>query len=149
MAGQKKNWGRKSAGPLFRPPLASGDNVQTIYNSTYHPIATPCNFLTILRQIFFFFFFIMAVRASPRVQRTQESSPWIDIYTDSATSPLRERSITQHLRPVTPHAHPEPQRLQDPGGWGARYMNDKAPCTLWDKIIRAYRAPTRNEFEWI
>ncbi|CAG7942209.1 unnamed protein product [Penicillium nalgiovense] len=89
----------------------------------------------------------MAVRA--QVQHIQESSPWIDIYTNSATSPLRERSITQQLSLVTPHAHPEPKRWQEPGGWGSRHMNDNAPFTLWDRMNRQYRAPTRDEFEWI
>ncbi|KAJ5186924.1 hypothetical protein N7449_009918 [Penicillium cf. viridicatum] len=91
----------------------------------------------------------MAVRSSSQVQHIQESSPWVDIYTDSPTSPLRMRSVTQHISLVTPHAHPEPKRWQDPGGWGARHMNDKAPFTLWDEINRQYRAPMRNEFEWI
>ncbi|KAJ5941063.1 hypothetical protein N7516_001231 [Penicillium verrucosum] len=91
----------------------------------------------------------MAVRSSSQVQHIQESSPWVDIYTDSPTSPLRVRSVTQHISLVTPHAHPELKRWQDPGGWGARHMNDNAPFTLWDETNRRYRAPMRNEFEWI
>jgi hypothetical protein len=73
----------------------------------------------------------------------------LSIYTDSATSPLRERSITQHLSLVATRAHPEPKKWQDAGDWGARHIHDDAPFTLWDGINRQYCAPMKNEFGWI
>ncbi|KAI2731885.1 hypothetical protein CBS147332_1024 [Penicillium roqueforti] len=87
-------------------------------------------------------------RSSPLVQQIQQSSPWVDIYTDSATSPLRVRSVTHNISSVS-HAHPEPRRWQNPGGWGPRHMNDTAPFTLWDDTDRKYRLPTKEEFQWI
>ena len=75
------------------------------------------------------------LRSSP-VQQVQQS-----LYTNALITPLRTRTNTQHLRDAISHAHPEPQRWQNPGGWGARHMNDKAPFTLWDEENRQFRGP--------
>ncbi|KGO51703.1 hypothetical protein PEX1_064730 [Penicillium expansum] len=41
------------------------------------------------------------------------------------------------------------ERWQNPGGWGARHINDPAPFTLWDDVNRRYRGPTKEEYQWI
>ncbi|KAJ5375059.1 hypothetical protein N7517_007065 [Penicillium concentricum] len=41
------------------------------------------------------------------------------------------------------------RRWKDPDGWGARHIYDTAPFSLWDKIERKYRPPTKGEFRWI
>ncbi|TVY39746.1 hypothetical protein LOCC1_G005486 [Lachnellula occidentalis] len=89
------------------------------------------------------------VRLSPQVQRMQVNSPYIDIYTNASTSPLRAQPSEQHLNPTLPHAHPEPKRWENSGDWGARHINDKAPFNLWDKKNRAYRLPKGNELGWL
>ena len=83
------------------------------------------------------------LRSSP-VQQIQ-----LSLYTNALITPLRTRTNTQHLRDAISHAHPEPQRWQNPGGWGARHMNDKAPFTLWDEENRQFRGPSREERTWI
>lgn len=75
------------------------------------------------------------VRLSPQVQRLQANSPYIDIYTNASTSPLR--------------SHPEPKRWENAGDWGARHINDKAPFNLWDEKNRKYRMPKGNELRWL
>ncbi|KAJ5657523.1 uncharacterized protein N7484_001172 [Penicillium longicatenatum] len=89
-----------------------------------------------------------SVRLSPQVQRLQTSSPYVDIYTRALPNPLRSRPIVNPLAPTT-HSHPEPRRWQNPGGWGARHMNDRAPFTLWDTQNRKFRLPTQEESAWI
>lgn len=89
-----------------------------------------------------------SVRLSPQVQRLQTSSPYVDIYTRATSNPLRSGPIVKHLA-LTTHSHPEPNRWQNPGGWGARHMNDIAPFTLWDKQERKFRSPEREEQLWI
>lgn len=89
------------------------------------------------------------VRLSPQVQRIQASSPYIDIYTNAPASPLRSRPSEQHAALTLPHAHPGPKRWENPGGWGARHMNDKAPFNLWDAQKRQYRLLKRDELQWI
>lgn len=88
-------------------------------------------------------------RLSPQVQLIQQSSPYNDIYTNAAVSPLRTRSHTQHLHLVAPHGHPEKPRWEEPGGWGARHMNDTAPFTLWDAEERKFHFPSREQISWI
>ncbi|KAG9237870.1 hypothetical protein BJ875DRAFT_516761 [Amylocarpus encephaloides] len=53
------------------------------------------------------------------------------------------------LTPRQHAAHPEPKRWENPGGWGAGHMNDKAPFNLWDAQERQYRSLTRDELQWI
>lgn len=89
------------------------------------------------------------VRLSPQVQRIQQSSPYHDIQTNAAISPLRSRANTQHLRDMTSHAHPEMRRWENPGGWGARHLNDIAPFTLWSEETRTFRGPSKEEMSWI
>ena len=89
------------------------------------------------------------VRLSPQVQRIQASSPYIDIYTNAPTSPLRSRVVEQHATFTYSHAHPEPKRWQNPGDWGARHINDKAPFSLWNAIERKYHMPKGIERKWI
>jgi hypothetical protein len=64
-------------------------------------------------------------------------------------SDLDSRPSEQHAALILSHAHPEPKRWENPGGWGARHMNDKAPFNLWDAQKRQYRSLTRNELQWI
>lgn len=47
------------------------------------------------------------------------------------------------------HSQPEIQRWQNPGGWGARHVNDTAPFTLWDEQTRRFRPPSKQEMSWI
>ncbi|KAJ5937064.1 hypothetical protein N7466_003514 [Penicillium verhagenii] len=89
------------------------------------------------------------LRLLPGVQNLQQNSPYTDVYTNAAISPLRTRSNIRHLRDETSHSHPEPQRWQNPGGWGARHINDHAPFTLWSEEERKFRSPTKDEFAWI
>ncbi|EPE25018.1 hypothetical protein GLAREA_11599 [Glarea lozoyensis ATCC 20868] len=89
------------------------------------------------------------LRLSPLVQRIQANSPYIDIYTNASTSPLRSRSSEKHATLTLSHAHPEPKRWENAGGWGARHINDKAPFNLWDENKREYRMPTGNELKWL
>ena len=89
-----------------------------------------------------------SVRLSPQVQRLQMLSPYADIYTGALSNPLRSRQIVKPLASTT-HSHPEPNRWQNPGGWGARHMNDAAPFTLWDEQKRDFRCPTRENLLWI
>jgi hypothetical protein len=89
------------------------------------------------------------VRLSPQVQRIQAYSPYIDIYTKAPVSPLRSRPSEQHATLTVSHAHPEPKRWENPGGWGARHINDKAPFNLWDEQNREYRMPKGNEVQWL
>lgn len=89
------------------------------------------------------------VRLSPQVQRIQANSTYIDIYTNAPVSPLRSRPSEQHAALTVPHAHPEPKRWENPTGWGARHINDKAPFNLWDKQNRKFRSPDRNELQWL
>ncbi|KAJ5720921.1 uncharacterized protein N7483_008855 [Penicillium malachiteum] len=88
-------------------------------------------------------------RLLPQVQHIQETSPYSDIYTNAPISPLRSRVNTQHLLDMLPHAHPDPVRWVNPGGWGARHINDMAPFTLWDKENREFRYPTEENWRWI
>lgn len=89
-------------------------------------------------------------RLSPQVQRIQAGSPYIDIYTDAPSSPLRSRPPQQHAALALPHAHPEPKRWKNPGGWGARHINDKAPFNLWDEQERKYRPLKKGkELQWV
>ena len=67
----------------------------------------------------------------------------------SPVQQVQQSPYTQHLRDTISHAHPDPQRWQNPGGWGARHMNDKAPFTLWDAENRQFRGPSREERTWI
>ena len=89
------------------------------------------------------------VRLSPQVQRIQANSPYIDIYTNALTSPLRSRPSEQHAALTLSHAHPEPKRWENAGDWGARHINDKAPFNLWDKRNREYRMQKCNELGWL
>jgi hypothetical protein len=89
------------------------------------------------------------VRLSPQVQRIQANSPYIDIYTNAPTSPLRSRPSEQHATLTLSHAHPEPKRWENAGDWGARHINDKAPFNLWDTKNRKYRSPKGKELEWL
>ncbi|KAJ5081372.1 hypothetical protein NUU61_009636 [Penicillium alfredii] len=89
-----------------------------------------------------------SVRLSPQVQRLQVRSPYVDIYTQALSNPLRS-PVTVDSPPSTTHSHPEPKRWQNPGGWGARHMNDIAPFTLWNGQTRKFRSPTHVELSWI
>ncbi|KAJ5894096.1 hypothetical protein N7495_005787 [Penicillium taxi] len=86
-------------------------------------------------------------RLSP-VQQLQRS-PYTDIYTNAPITPLRSRTNVQHLNLTVSHAHPEPRRWKNPGGWGARHINDTAPFTLWNEKNRQFRLPSREELIWI
>ncbi|PLB50792.1 hypothetical protein P170DRAFT_508920 [Aspergillus steynii IBT 23096] len=89
------------------------------------------------------------VRLSPQVQRIQQSLPYADIYTNASVNSMRSRENTQHRNLTLPHAHPDISRWQNPGGWGARHVNDTAPFTLWDEDARKFRFPDANEKQWI
>lgn len=77
------------------------------------------------------------VRSSPQAQQLQTNSPYTDIHTTAISNPLCS------------HSHPEPKRWHNPGGWGARHINDTAPFTLWNEQERKFRLPTREELLWI
>ncbi|KAH8682817.1 hypothetical protein BGZ60DRAFT_398780 [Tricladium varicosporioides] len=89
------------------------------------------------------------VRLSPQVQRIQTYSPYIDIYTDALMSPLRFQSSEEHAALTLSHAHPEPKRWENAGGWGARHMNDRAPFNLWDEKNQEFRTPKDSELQWL
>ncbi|KAJ5516580.1 hypothetical protein N7527_008140 [Penicillium freii] len=50
---------------------------------------------------------------------------------------------------MLPHSHLEQKRWENPGGWGARHLNDMAPFTLWDERNRKFRRPSRQDWIWI
>ncbi|KAJ5321860.1 uncharacterized protein MYU51_015659 [Penicillium brevicompactum] len=79
-------------------------------------------------------------RESPHFQRIQQSSPYNDVYINALITPPRTCMSTQH---------PEGQRWEGPGGWGARHLNDAAPFTLWDAEERKFRFPSGEEMTWI
>ena len=56
------------------------------------------------------------VRLSPQVQRIQANSPYIDIYTNAPTSPLRSRPLEQHATLTLSHAYPKPKTWENAGG---------------------------------
>lgn len=47
------------------------------------------------------------------------------------------------------HSQPEIQQWENPGGWGARHVNDTAPFTLWDGQARRFRMPSKEELPWV
>ncbi|ELR06124.1 hypothetical protein GMDG_01998 [Pseudogymnoascus destructans 20631-21] len=88
-------------------------------------------------------------RLAPEVQQIQQSAPFIDTYTDAATTLLRARPVEQHATLTMPHAHPPPKRWTSPRGWGARHINDDAPFNLWDEAKRDYRFLKKGaEYDW-
>jgi hypothetical protein len=89
------------------------------------------------------------IRLSPHVQRIQQRSPYNDIYTNAPITPLRARQNMRYLRYMVSHSHPELKRWENPGGWGARHLNDVAPFTLWDEENRKFRHPSREDWTWI
>ncbi|KAJ5473279.1 hypothetical protein N7475_002845 [Penicillium sp. IBT 31633x] len=89
------------------------------------------------------------IRLSSHVQCIQQSSPYTDIYGHAPVSPLRTRENTQHSQHMLPHSHPEQKRWANPGGWGARHLNDVAPFTLWDEQNHKFRHPSRQDWTWI
>ncbi|KGO68598.1 hypothetical protein PITC_072800 [Penicillium italicum] len=89
------------------------------------------------------------IRLSPHVQLIQQISPYTNVYDDTPVSPLRARENTQHVRNMLPHSHPEQKRWKNPGGWGARHLNDTAPFTLWDEQNHKFRHPSRKDWTWI
>lgn len=80
------------------------------------------------------------IRLSPHVQCIQQSSPYTNIYDNAPVSPLRD---------LLPHSHPEQKRWENPGGWGARHLNDMAPFTLWDEQNHKFRHPSGQDWTWI
>ncbi|PKX90721.1 uncharacterized protein P174DRAFT_376226 [Aspergillus novofumigatus IBT 16806] len=89
------------------------------------------------------------IRLSPQVQRIQSCSPYTDIFTNAPVASFRSRENTQHRGLTLSHAHPDLNRWQNSGSWGARHINDTAPFTLWDAENRKFRTPDRNEMQWI
>ncbi|KAE8413254.1 hypothetical protein BDV36DRAFT_304269 [Aspergillus pseudocaelatus] len=90
-----------------------------------------------------------SIRLSPQVQQIQRSSPYTDIFTNAPVASFCSQENIQYRDLTLSHAHPDVNRWQNPGSWGARHSNDTAPFTLWDAGNRKFRTPNRKELQWI
>lgn len=99
------------------------------------------------------------IRISPRVDRIQNSSPYINVYDGKHLRslhkpPLKTCEFYSHIIQTSPsqatsHAHPDPLKWSGPIGYGVRHIHDKAPFSLWDEGARKFHFPSPEQRKWI